>query len=137
MIPATTGIESARIAAPGRTSLLPALKSAPYGSLEGQSVQFQERQLVPISALERDLVGLNLKEAATTQAEGVAPFENRPIAVFEKIFDAAHHRGGRKLSFEHRADGFTAVHRIVRDLMVDRVVRVQRRDSIGIAAVES
>src|SRR5215475_12883143 len=48
-----------------------------------QTVEPEERQLVPIASLERDLAVDNVKEAAASQSIRIAPFEDRPFAVFE------------------------------------------------------
>ena len=41
----------------------------------------------PSSSLKRDLSVDDLKKAATSQTEGVAPFKNRPFAIFEEALN--------------------------------------------------
>jgi hypothetical protein len=51
--------------------------------LHRQTVELQERQLVPVSSLKNDLAVANLKEPASAQTPRVAPFENCPVSIFE------------------------------------------------------
>src|SRR5262249_23641980 len=65
---------------------------------QGEVVKLEERQLVPVAALEHNFpINFpinNVKEPASAQAERIAPFENAPFAIFKDVFRNAHHFGG-------------------------------------------
>src|SRR5215475_2799834 len=96
-----------------------------------QPLQAQERQLVPVAALERDLPLDDVEKAAAAQAQRVAPLENRPLAVLEQVFHDAHHLCGGESRGEHLADGVPAVDGTFSHLMVDRVVGIEGGQGVG------
>ena len=51
----------------------------------------EERKLVPVPALKDDLAACDAKKTATAKAKRVAPFEDRPLAVFKQVFNDANH----------------------------------------------
>src|SRR5215472_6291920 len=68
---------------------------------QGEVVKLEERQLVPVAALEHNFPINNVKEPASAQAERIAPFENAPFAIFKDVFRNAHHFGGPEGVLEH------------------------------------
>ena len=47
---------------------------------------FQERELVPISSLEYDLIVLHMEKTASAKSERIFPFQYGPLSVFEDIY---------------------------------------------------
>ncbi len=45
----------------------------------------EERQLVPLTSLKRDLAIHHVKEAPPAQPQRILPFENGPLAVLEDV----------------------------------------------------
>jgi hypothetical protein len=102
-----------------------------------QGVQFQKREFVPITALERDLIAFDPKEAAAAQTKRISPFENRPVSVLEKVFHLTDHLSGGELALKHGADCFSTPNGFVCDLMIDGILRIQTGYRVGVASIES
>src|SRR6516162_3072608 len=66
-----------------------------------QVVRAQERQLVPVAALKCDPPVHHMEEPTTSQAAGVAPLKDSPLALGEEILDDAVHPGRGKPGGEH------------------------------------
>jgi len=98
-------------------------------------VQTEEREFIPIAALEDDLVVEDVKEAATAQAFGIAPFKNRPFAVGEQVFRDAKSFLPSRSPFqtwrEFRRD------RRLSDLVIRRAGSVQRGQAFNVSGIES
>jgi hypothetical protein len=101
-----------------------------------QALGAQEAELVPVASLEDDLSVDDVEEPAATQAEGVAPFENGPLAVLEQVFHHADHLGLLEAGREHPAKGLAALHGLFGDLMVDGVFAVHRDQGIDVGPIE-
>jgi len=99
-------------------------------------VQPQEAELVPIAALEGDLIVDDVEEAAASEAERIAPFEDRPIADLEEIIGNADHACAREFDVEHLFDRGAALDGALRHLVVDCILGVKPAEGFGIGAVE-
>ena len=99
-------------------------------------MQFVKRQLVPVTALERNLVIDHAKESATAESFRIFPFQDGPLAVFKDVFRDAYHFGLRKFPCEHLPDVFFSNDRLVSNLVVDGVVGVQVCQPFGVRIVK-
>lgn len=97
---------------------------------------FQERQFVPVPALEGDLAVAKEEEAAAAETERVAPFKDGAFGVLKEVFDDTDHPGGGELAAEHVEDGLPAVDRFVGDLVVDGIRQIEFGEGDGIATIE-
>lgn len=100
------------------------------------ALRAQECQLVPIATLENDLVILDVKEPASPQPERIPPFENRPVTVFENVFNDAYHlRIGEPVG-EHLPDRVSAIDGRLGYLVVHRMLGVEGYECVDIRSVE-
>ena len=99
-------------------------------------MQFKEGELVPITPLENDAAVNHMKEAATTQSERIAPFQDCPLPIFKNVFYNANHFDPRELLDEPCADRSSPLHSAFSDLMIARTFGVQRRQGVCICPVE-
>ena len=100
-------------------------------------MQLEEGQLVPIAALECDLAAEHVEKPASPEAQRVAPFEDRPFAVLEKIFDDADHFGCGEFPDEHGSDGVASFDRVLGHLVIDGIGAVQPSGSQQVTPAES
>src|SRR5262245_4384501 len=61
-----------------------------------QTLLPQERQLVPVTALEHDLVSDDMEEATSAKPQRIPPLKDGPFTIFEDLLDEALHLGRRK-----------------------------------------
>jgi hypothetical protein len=100
-------------------------------------MQLKERQLVPVASLKDDLSADDMKKPATSQTKRVAPFENRPFAVFEEVLNDANHFCRAEALTKHPAYGFASFNRAFCYLVVDRLIAVEIRESIDVCSIKS
>ena len=120
-------------------------RSIPLNELSGpkiaprdcEALQPKEGKLVEVATLEDDPVVEDLEEAAATQAIGVAPFKDGPVSILEDVLDQARHRGPAEFDLEHLPDGRTTTQWLHHDLVVDRIIRIERREPIDIGIIEA
>lgn len=96
----------------------------------------QEAELVPVAALEHDAPIPHMEEAAAAQPQGIPPFEDGPITVLEQVLGNAGHLGGGEAVDEHLPYRFAPGHRLLRDLVVDRVIGIEPCQRVDVAPVE-
>ena len=99
-------------------------------------MESQERELVPIPALECGARVAHGEETTPPQAERIAPLENRDgPGVMDDLGDTGHFRRG-ELPGEHLADGVATLHRALGDLMVHGVVVIEGGEPIRVGGVD-
>jgi hypothetical protein len=99
-------------------------------------VQFQERQLVPVSALEGDTPVAHGKESAAAKTQRIASFQRNYLASFVDRFYDAGHFSTCKLPLEHRPDCVASFYWLLRHLVIDGVRMVERGQAGRIGGVE-
>ena len=100
-------------------------------------MHLQEREFVPVAALERDQSSVNREEAASTQAKRVASFQRSDIAGLMDDFGNADHFSSAEFTLEGGTDRIAALDRVLGDLVIDRVGVIQLRQASSIACVEA
>src|SRR5262245_1043691 len=101
-----------------------------------QTVLTQERQFVPVSTLEHDLVGNDVEEAAAAQAQRIPPLEYGPLTVFKDVLDDAYHLGRGEPVREHPTNRGAPAYRCFGDLVVYRIFGVEGSQTISVGGVE-
>ena len=100
-------------------------------------MQLEERELVPISALEGNPSVNYVKEPAAAQPLRVAPFQDGQFSVLEKILRDADHSGRGKTGREHRSNSLVPFNLAFGYLMVDRARVVKGAQRINVRSIES
>jgi hypothetical protein len=106
-------------------------------SLDWETVQSEKRQFVPVAPLKGNPAVSDGEEAASSQAQGVAPFKDCDIAGLVDDIGNARHFGSGKLSFKHLANCRATFDGLLCHLMVHCVFVIELRNGAGIAFVES
>src|SRR5215813_7054466 len=101
-----------------------------------QALETEERELVPIAALEHDLIGDDVEEAAPAKAQRIPPLQNCPLALFENALRNAHHLGGREAGCKHLADRGLPAYRRLCDLVVYSILGVERSQCVRVRTIE-
>src|SRR5262249_9123191 len=91
---------------------------------------------VPISPLEGNPSVNDVKEPAAAQPFRVAPLQDGPFSVLEKVFRDADHPGRGKARREHGSYSLAPFDRALGNLMVDRVTVVEGAHSINVCTIE-
>lgn len=126
--------EAARGGSPRRFRIVGASAQIPIRNR--QALRSEKGQLVEIAALEHDLALAHPKEAAAAQPIRIAPFQNGPVALLEQVLDQTVHLRATEFDLEHPPDRRPADQRVHHHLMIDRVVGIQRGESVDVARVE-
>lgn len=96
----------------------------------------QKRELVPVAALTHDLPTDHVEEPAASEAQRVPPLEDGPLAVLKHVLHDADHPRGGEAGGEHLTNRFSPAHRGFSYLMVNRVLRIESSECIGVGAIE-
>jgi hypothetical protein len=105
-------------------------------SLDWETVQPEKRQFVPVAPLKGNAAVSDGEEAAPSQAQGVAPFEDCDIAGFVDDFGNARHFSSGKVSFKHLANCCATFDGLLCLLMVHSVFVIEFRNGSSVAFVE-
>ena len=100
------------------------------------TLDFEEVELVKIAALEDNLVVLDVEKSAAAKTEGVAPFQDGPIARFVQGFFVAHHFRASKFDLEHLADGGAPDQGFCHHLVIGGVFRIKGHEAFDVGGVE-
>ena len=106
-------------------------------SLERKTVHLQERQLVPVAALEGDPTVSNSEEPASAQTKRVTPFKSDNVTSLVNRFRNADHLCRCKFLLKHVSDRFAPLNWILCNLMIHRVVMVEFRNARCIPRIEA
>jgi hypothetical protein len=106
-------------------------------SLDWETVQPEKRQFVPVAPLKGNPAVSDGEEAAASQAQGIAPFEDCDIAGFVDDFGNASHFSSGKVSLEHLANCRAALNGFACHLMVHSVFVIEFRNGSSVAFVET
>jgi hypothetical protein len=106
-------------------------------SLYWETVQPEKRQFVPVAPLKGNPAVSDGEEAAASQAQGIAPFEDCDIAGFVDDFGNASHFSSGKVSLEHLANCRAALNGFACHLMVHSVFVIEFRNGSSVAFVET
>src|SRR4030095_469889 len=87
--------------------------------------------------MKSNLVVTDVKEAAASKTDWIARFQERPLTIFEDVFDHAHHLGAGKPRGKHLTDGISAFDGLFGNLVVDRVLSVEGGARFDIRPIES
>src|SRR5262245_18108689 len=77
-----------------------------------------------------------MEKTAAPKAQWILPLQDRPFAVFKNILDETNHVGRSERRGKHFSNGAPALHWRFRDLVIDGVIGVERRQAVQIGAVE-
>lgn len=77
-----------------------------------------------------------MKEPAPSKAERISPLKNRPLAILKEVLDDADHGGGSESSYKHATYVLSPLNRLFNILVIDRVFRVERNESVDISPIE-
>jgi hypothetical protein len=102
-----------------------------------QSGDREKRQFVPVAPLKGYAAVSDRKEAASPQAQGVAPFEDRDIASLVDDFRDAGHFSSGKFSFKHLPKCRASYNGFLYHLMVYSVFMIEFSNGGSIAFVKS
>jgi hypothetical protein len=101
-----------------------------------QTVQTQERQLVPVPSLEHDLIILNMEKAASSQAERVPPLKYGPLPIFEQVLHDTRHLGCGEFFGKLGSNRISSSNRRTRSLMVHSSLAVVARKQISVSLIK-
>ena len=101
-----------------------------------QALLPKKRQLVPVAALELDLVILDVEEPASSQAKWVTPFKDGPVSVLKEVVDDADHVCGCKAMDEHIANVLSALDWRLGNLVVDGIGRIHFCETDRVLSIE-
>src|SRR5579885_126030 len=105
-------------------------------SFNGQTVQFEKRELVPIATLKDYESVAHGEEPATAQTLRIAPFQRHDLACFMYRLHDARHVCGSELMLEHRPDRLHAPHRLLHHLVIDGIGMIEAGQPVRIGGVE-
>ena len=78
-----------------------------------------------------------MEESAPAKPKRILPFHNSPFPVLEQIFYDANHFCCSKFIHEHFVNGIFPYYRLIGDLMVHGIFRIQVRKSGCISGIET
>jgi hypothetical protein len=96
----------------------------------------EKGELIPIASLKDDAPIDHAEEPTTTEPQRIAPFQDRPLAVFEEILNDASHRGLLELLREHLPDVLPPNDFVSGDLVVHGIVGVELGQRRNVCAVK-
>jgi len=96
----------------------------------------KEGQLIPVPTLKANTSVHNFEESTSAKTGWISPLQDCPIADLKKVLDNARHIRTRKFAFKHLSDSGSTLDRLPHDLVVDRVLRVQFRESFHVSSIE-
>ena len=102
-----------------------------------EALQPKEGKLVKVATLKDDLVVANMEESASAQAIGVTPFKDGPLSILKEVLNQAGHRCPAELDLEHLPNGRAAVQRLHHHLVVDCIVRIERRKPVNVGFIKA
>lgn len=106
------------------------------GELSSWRLLSHERELVPITSLKLNSAVNDVEEATATQAQWIAPFENRPLSILKQVLDDTNHLRPSKLPGKHVANRIDSHDRFTNYLVIRRIGVVQGRECIGVSAAK-